>query len=161
MGVVQRESEIMKPAWNRTASMTSLACAVFFASGCISPLVITRRGVALGLFQVQSIGDGTTMQYDRLAGIGIAAWGGGVTLGYTDRAMLVIDPAGPPVEFEAPKMALGTVRRIEVCTGSIAEAHAANRAHSLSLLDSSFNPQDGDQADVFRNGRTTRDASGD
>lgn len=100
-------------------------CVFACVAGCaVSPIVISDRGIALGLYQAQRIEEGETLRYDRLAGFGIAAWDGALTLGYTDRAKLVIDPEGPPVAFRAPELSMGSTPSMEVYTGALAERYA-------------------------------------
>lgn len=123
------------------------AAAIGVAGGCaVSPIVLSDRGIAIGLFQAQRIEDGDALRYDRLAGFGVAAWDGALVLGYTDRAKLTIDPEGPPVSFRAPELSLGSATPMEVHTGARAERLAdpwylmTPLAHDILETDRSTQP---------------------
>lgn len=106
--------------------------------GCsISPIIVSHRGMAVGLYQRQSISEGDSLKYDRIAGVGVAAWDGALSLGYTDRASLWIDINKAPVVFRAPKMRLGTNQQMEVLTGAKADVWAGSKGVSALLADPS------------------------
>jgi len=98
-----------------------------FESGCgIRPLIISKRGVALGVYQTKCVNqDG--LRYDRLAGAGVAFWGGAFIVGYTDRASMRVDPTRGPVVFSTPELALGTLPRLEIMTGQSADQIAKDK----------------------------------
>jgi hypothetical protein len=80
---------------NRLGTLVLVAVAVALPcmTGCLTPLVVSDRHAAVGLFDYEHERIGPGIEYDRVRGVGVGVISGSFVVGYSRQEMVAVDRA--------------------------------------------------------------------
>lgn len=76
-----------------TLVLAAIVAALPCMGGCLTPLVVSDRHAAVGLFDYEHERIGPGIEYDRVRGVGIGVISGSVVVGYSHQEMVEVDRA--------------------------------------------------------------------